>query len=215
MDGLQERILEDVAEYYKHTDPAHRIDHIEKTMANADVIIDRLNLRGNKALIKKVMIAVGYHDVWSQHRKYHQVDSYLEVCKKQRYLQQRYDISQEDVWRIAHACLEHRASFRGTYDSIVSEIVAAADRGIPSADVAGLFYRSYVYARGVGKDRELAKVHCVEHIKEKFGFRGYGAVPNWYNDIFAVELTGRKEKIMSFTVADLDDDKLTELDALC
>lgn len=212
MESLRKRILEDVAEYYLHTDPAHRIDHIEKTMDNAMVILERLEMSHQKALIKRVLIAIGYHDVWSQRRKYHHVDAYLEVCKLTRHIQQRYDVTQEDVWRIAHACLEHRASFKGNYDSLISEITAAADRGIPSTEIAPLFYRSYVYARGIGKDRELAKLHCVEHIKEKFGDGGYGAVPVWYNTLFTTELDQRKTLITNFSIHDLDDAKLDELD---
>lgn len=212
MSSLRQRILDDVAEYYQHTDPAHRIDHIVKTMNNAEILFDKLNLRHDKALMKKVLIAIGYHDVWSQNRKYHHVDAYLEVCKHTRRIQEHYGLSQEDVWRIAHACLEHRASFKGKYDSIISEITAAADRGIPSLDVASLFYRSYVYARGIGKVRELAKTHCVQHIKEKYGDGGYGAVPAWYNEKFAAELAQRKVLIADFTVNDLDDNKLDALE---
>lgn len=212
MSSLRQRILDDVAEYYQHTDPAHRIDHIESTLDNAEVIFDKLNVRHDKALMKCVLIAIGYHDVWSQRRKYHHVDAYLEVCKHTRRLQQHYDITQEDVWRIAHACMEHRASFKGKYDSLISEITAAADRGIPSIYVKPLFYRSYVYARGIGKPRELAKEHCVAHIKEKFGEDGYGAVPSWYSEIFADQLAERKALVVAFTVADLDDNVLDELD---
>lgn len=209
MDSLRKLILDDVADFYERTDPAHGIDHIEKTMDNAYVLCQ---IVGRKDLLKKVLIAVGYHDVWSQHRKTHHIDAFLEVCKRAIHLQQRYDLCYADVWEIANACKEHRASHCGTYHSSVSELVAAADRGIPKTEVADLFYRSYLYARGLGKSRYMAKLHCVEHIKEKFGDGGYGAVPDWYNTHFAEVLVQRKENINAFTVDDMDDTYLDELE---
>ncbi|MCT7475847.1 hypothetical protein N5V81_12760 [Escherichia coli] len=68
---------------------------------------------------------------------------------------------------------------QGNYNRIVSEIVAAADRGIPSVDDVNIYmHRSYLFAREQGKSKGDAKFHArAGHVQQKFGRNGVSNVP--------------------------------------
>lgn len=98
---------------------------------------------------------------------------------------------------IANAIFEHRASFTGVRKSIISEIVAAADRG--RIDSTEFLRRSYLYARSHGKNVNSATKHAAEHIKTKFGTGGYGYTK--FPEICHLNFPGAVERVST----ELDD----------
>ena len=119
------------------------------------------------------------------------------VLNNKPVMMRKYKLTFDECYTIAYAAMEHRGSFKGNYNSIISEIVAAADRGIPSKeDVTSYISRSYLYARdSQGKSISDSKFHAVNHIQDKFGRNAYAKVPDWYEEIFATQLAERLELI--------------------
>ncbi|EMW1793769.1 hypothetical protein AAEP15_004653, partial [Salmonella enterica subsp. enterica serovar Chester] len=129
-------------------------------------------------------------------RASHHIKAFNYVLDSAPILKRRFKLTCDDVTEIAYAVLEHRSSHKGGYNSIVSEIVAAADRGIPSIDeVKNYMYRSYLYARDHGKSITDSKFHAIRHVQEKFGRNGKSRVPEWYEKLFAKEILERQEYV--------------------
>lgn len=77
-----------------------------------------------------------------------------------------------DVEEIIEAILQHRGSYTGVRTGVVSNIVAAADRGRPSASV--LFLRAYLYTKEINDvDHDTAIKHAIDYNIAKFGYEGY------------------------------------------
>lgn len=95
--------------------------------------------------------------------------------------------------RVALMCAQHRASYKGEYAGIYQECFAAADRGIPS--YAKMLRRSYQYGIDTEKlSHDEGVVHAWEHLKDKYGSKGYARWPEtslkYFGDhIAAVKVT--------------------------
>lgn len=208
--ALAKRLLEDVADFYKVTDPAHRIDHIEWVMANVLTIYNTIDLGvyddQKEAAFKLALIAAAYHDIYSHERKFHHFMSFQYVMDNREALQEKYGLHKFQLVNVAYACMEHRGSWNAPYRGLVSEIVAAADRGLPDEfDLKEALKRSYLYARTTGgKSVPDAQKHAVGHLKDKYGASGYGAVPDWYKAHFRDVLKARSELLESLRVDAID-----------
>lgn len=198
---LQNKVLMVVEPWYEHTDEAHRMDHIRSVVSN---VITIGTARGMPyRTIELGIIAAGYHDIFSskEHRKVHHEMAHNWCIVNANILMGLYGVTRDEVSEIAHATLQHRGSFKGEYLGLVSELVAAADRGIPSpSSVDHYVTRSYLYGRtNLGLDRPNAVVHAVEHVKDKFGDKGYARVPGWYREMYSVELEAVQRRVAEFT----------------
>lgn len=192
---LTEKVIRHFYEFYRYTDSAHRIDHIRSVISN---VIRICYQQGWQEHIKLAIIAAGAHDIFStkELRAEHHLKGFNWVLDNKPVMMRKYKLTYDECYTVAAAVLEHRGSFKGNYHSIVSEIVAAADRGIPSKDeVNNYLSRSYLYARDHGKSVSDAKFHAVNHIQDKFGRNAYAKVPDWYNTMFAKQIAERTEVI--------------------
>lgn len=190
-----EQVIAQFRDFYRYTDSAHRIDHIQSVKSNA---IRISYLMGESKHLKNILVAVAAHDIFSTKadRASHHIKAFNYVLDSAPILKRRFKLTCDDVTEIAYAVLEHRSSHKGGYNSIVSEIVAAADRGIPSIDeVKNYMYRSYLYARDHGKSITDSKFHAIRHVQEKFGRNGKSRVPEWYEKLFAKEILERQEYV--------------------
>lgn len=195
LNTMWEKLIRQFRDFYKFTDSAHRIDHIQSVKSNAIQIAYLLNKTEH---LKLVLIAVAVHDIFSttEDRAAHHIKAYNWVLDNKPVLKRKYDLTNDDCLVIAHAVLEHRSSHKGNYNGIVSEIVAAADRGIPTIEeVSRYLHRSYLYARDHGKSVGEAKLHAIRHIREKFGKNGKSNVPDWYKHVFAEKLLMRLDYV--------------------
>ncbi|AWN09102.1 putative HD domain protein [Salmonella phage SPAsTU] len=190
---LWEQLLRQFRDFYRYTDKAHRIDHITNVKSNAIRIAFML---GKTEHLKLALIAVAAHDIFStkEDRASHHIKAYNWVLDNKPVLKRKYKLTDDDCLTIAHAVLEHRSSHKGNYNGIVSEIVAAADRGIPSVDdVTNYMHRSYLFAREQGKSVTDSKFHAVRHVQDKFGMNGKSNVPEWYGTLFAERILERRD----------------------
>lgn len=202
---LWEQLLRQFRDFYRYTDKAHRIDHITNVKSNAIRIAFML---GKTEHLKLALIAVAAHDIFStkEDRASHHIKAYNWVLDNKPVLKRKYKLTDDDCLTIAHAVLEHRSSHKGNYNGIVSEIVAAADRGIPSVDdVTNYMHRSYLFAREQGKSVTDSKFHAVRHVQDKFGMNGKSNVPEWYGTLFAERILERRD-----FVEQLDNDYFTQ-----
>lgn len=192
---LEKLLLKDVNKFYLLTDKAHGIEHIRAVMTGVSIICFKLR---RMDCLRPALVAAAYHDIFSTKvlREVHHIHSFSYVLDHCVRLMKRYQLTDEELTNAAYACLEHRSSWTGGYNSIISEIVAAADRGIPRLDeLEGMVRRSYLYARSHGKTVKGAKLHAVSHIAEKFGQNKSGAVPEWYHTLFEEGLQRRQAEL--------------------
>lgn len=210
---LTEKVIRHFYDFYRYTDSAHRIDHIRSVISN---VIRICYTQGWQEHLKLAIIAAGVHDIYStkELRAEHHIKSFNWVLDNKPTMMRKYKLTVDECYTVAYAALEHRGSFKGNYNSIVSEIVAAADRGIPSKeDVLSYISRSYLYARdNQGKNIVNAKFHAVNHIKDKFGHNAYSKVPDWYKELYAKELAERTELIESLDIDFFTDELVEELE---
>lgn len=210
---LTEKVIRHFYDFYRYTDSAHRIGHIRTVISN---VIRICYMQGWQEHLKLAIIAAGAHDIFStkELRAEHHIKAFNWVLDNKPTMVRKYKLTLDDCYTIAYATLEHRGSFKGNYNSIISEIVAAADRGIPSKeDVLDYISRSYLFARdSQGKNIVNAKFHAVSHIKDKFGRNAYSKVPDWYREMFAAELAARAEIIESLDIDYFTDELVEELE---
>lgn len=210
---LWERVLSHFRDFYRYTDSAHRLDHILSVKSNAVRIAYLLNETQH---LKNVLVAVAAHDIFSTpaDRASHHIKAFNYVLDSAPILKRRFKLSSDDVTEVAYAVLEHRSSHKGGYNSIVSEIVAAADRGIPTVEeVKNYMHRSYLYARDHGKSVTDSKFHAISHVQNKFGRNGKSRVPDWYNALFAKEILERQECVEMLDLAYFTDEIITGLES--
>lgn len=208
-----ERVLSHFRDFYRYTDSAHRLDHILSVKSNAVRIAYLLNETQH---LKNVLVAVAAHDIFSTpaDRASHHIKAFNYVLDSAPILRRRFKLSSDDVTEVAYAVLEHRSSHKGGYNSIVSEIVAAADRGIPTVEeVKNYMHRSYLYARDHGKSVTDSKFHAIGHVQNKFGRNGKSRVPDWYNALFAKEILERQEYVEMLDLAYFTDEIITGLES--
>lgn len=191
---FQQKLLDDVYVFYKDIDYSHGMGHITDVVNNVKTICDRIYEHRH---LKTAMIAAAYHDIYANDRDSHHVDAYMYIINNAEDFMKRYMLNRQDLYSVAHAVLEHRGSWTGGYYSMVSEIVAAADRGIPTKEnTVPSVGRAYAYARdALGKSIDEAIEHTIHAYKSKLGRDTLGTVPGWYHDVFAEELELRYQLV--------------------
>ena len=172
--------------YDENNDPMHGRSHIEDVLNLASMILDSsvIKQRVTGANVTRVILSVFIHDIFSStHRKLHNVKAYEYVMydKEDPFL---IPLSKQDRIIIAYAVLQHRASdmpmlgYKDNFFSIEGEILASADRGVPSLDS--------VLSRARLKN-ETIDIKTINHIHEKYGVNGYIKFPELYKAYFGEE----------------------------
>ena len=180
---LQQHLSELYGFFYQTNDRAHRLPHMISVSETAVEINTQLNLGlDNCILVGAAMV----HDLFNHSR-----DNHHEMAKL--YIQTNpipwlQEFSPIELEKMACAAGEHRASYKGEYSSIYSEIVAAADRGMPNVKSAVI--RCAVYGADKCNFRGVALYnHTMSHMKEKFGTAGYARYPDIYTKFYSESLT--------------------------
>jgi exopolyphosphatase/pppGpp-phosphohydrolase len=175
---------------YKHLDDVYDLAIKMKNKLNLDVPDDIL------------MIAVYTHDMFSSiNRDLHHELGYKYILDANVYFLN--DISYNDRVAIALAVREHRASYKGTYSTILSELLSAADRGIP--DIKNTVIRSYKFSKENNPNTsELGLYSLVQlHMKDKFSNSGYARYNSVYIKYFENELTELKNFFDTVSIKDI------------
>lgn len=150
-----------------------------------------LALEINQECDEKLVILASYlHDLFNAtNRSVHNELAYEYVLKAEdRFLEQ---LNNKELKEVAHAVLQHRASFKGEFYSSLSEIISSADRGLP--DLEKVVKRSMKFNKGNAQS-------VYEHIKDKYGKNGYAKYPEVYHKLFKKELAQFKRFADEITV---------------
>ena len=172
---VREYISSKFGKVYLLNDAGHREKHFESVEKCGLEINERLDLGVDPFLI---MLVAWFHDLFAWKREVHHTLA-------QRWVEWGPDpvfklLTSKEQEMVAHACGEHRATYKGEYFSILSELGSAADRGNPNRTAEGYVERSVQYNLAKGFSLEEAQVNAVEHIKKKVGRGGYAR----YNDLY-------------------------------
>ena len=173
--------------FYANGDAAHLIDHADS--------VCNLALEINKEYSPKLVILASYiHDIFNAtHRKKHNILAYEYVNSRKDELLK--ELSNKELDLVAHAVLEHRASFKGEFFSKLSAIISSADRGRP--DVSETVIRSMRYNNANAQD-------VYEHMLDKYSSKGYAKYPAVYQEIFNQELQAFKKEIDTISVKKIE-----------
>lgn len=193
-------IKEALSFYYELNSDSHGYKHLDEVYELAIKMNEKLDL---KIPTKIIAIATYTHDMFSSiNRKYHHELAYRYILDSNVYFLN--NIEHNDRVLIAYAVREHRASYTGEYKSILSELLSAADRGIP--DIKTTVYRSYLFTKENNPDAgELTIYSLVEkHMKDKFSNKGYARYNNVYNSYFKDELIEYKDFFDTISLKDIE-----------
>ena len=183
MQKFREKVRHHYQTYYKDGDEAHLINHADD--------VCNLALRINKKYDEKLIILASYmHDMFNAtNRPKHDELAYAYVLKAEdEFLQ---ELSEKELQEVAHAVLEHRASFKGEFYSPLSAIISSADRGLP--DLEFIVIRSMKFNNGNAED-------VYAHVSSKYGSKGYANYPKVYQEIFRDELESFKREADGLSV---------------
>ena len=188
MNNFKQNVREFYKPFYANGDEAHLIDH-------ADDVCE-LALEINREYSDKLVILASYiHDIFNAiNRKKHHILAYEYVKNRSDAFLQ--ELSDEELKLVAHAVLEHRASFKGKFFSKLSAIISSADRGLP--DLNKIVIRSMLYNNANARD-------VYNHMVNKYGSKGYAKYPAIYQEIFTKELKEFKEEVDNISVKKIED----------
>ena len=175
--------LEDlVKDHYLLNDPAHDIKHARIVVRNVLHICSIINV--TLPQIKLSIISAYFHDMYANKRVDHHTRAYRWVALNSFNLCNILDLSEKEIAIVATACLTHRASYKGEYSNIVSEIVSAADKG-PVDSFDNIYKRALNYASVTrGLNPEEAKEATDYHMHEKYGRNGYAKYSPVWEEVY-------------------------------
>lgn len=186
--------------YIAMNDKAHDYDHVLWVTSNAIQLVDKVEEA--KPFRNEIILAAFLHDIGCHvDRKNHEIIS-AQLTEMLFDYQIKAPVNRRLVFL---AVIEHRASYKHRRSHIVSEIVAAADKGAP--DARKILKRMMEYRLNNSHypltGKESVKAECLYHLKEKYSTKGYllsHATP-LYMEIYGEE----QRKIAAF----IDDDSNT------
>lgn len=186
---------------YLANDLAHQIGHAHQVARDGIHIAKELSA---EHLIPSIIIAAYYHDIHRHKPEIHHLLAHDEIFNDKRFIMGVSGVEEKDLKDIANACLEHRASWIGEYSSLLSEIIASADRGAPDkVTVDARVRRSYLYGRGVFNLTHYdAQVHAITYVKDRFGSFGDAAYPTVYRQVYSGLLEIQATKIDALLITD-------------
>ncbi len=197
---LKEEYGKELDIFYKE-DSSHGWSHVEDVAKNALEINKKMILNLNE---EHLVLAALFHDIYNDtDRKNHHTlaaDWFVKVMIEQG----KYDAI--DILEMSLAIKEHRASYNGEYSSLLSEVLAAADRGAP--DLNSLIIRSSKYYLEKEPNRDLKTVaeDVYKHMLEKYSRTGYMK----YNAIYSL-FYGEEIYNMYVAIDDLSIDKILNI----
>jgi hypothetical protein len=187
--AARHQIIRDFNKQYRLNDTAHRVKHFAEVEKVALIMNARLNLNQSPMLI---MLAAYFHDLFAWSRHNHELLSAAWMHTSDYPLLISYD---EDIRvELSNACYEHRASYKGEFSSVLSELISSADRGMPKSKEC-LFERSYEYHRSRDHSHEESVHNAIEHIKDKHGSDGYARYPDLYLKFYGEQIKQIKLEI--------------------
>lgn len=192
---LMEMLIQKYETHYKLNDDAHQIDHVISVANHALELNTVLSLNIDRRMI---VVPAILHDLFTWSRSNHELLAYHHLMTMNEPWIRQFDVFQRQA--MANACKEHRASYKGKYTGLLSELIASADRGKPT-DIHEAVKRAYLY--GTSKLRlanDEAQLRAIEHIQEKFTKTGYAKYPKLFLEVYRDELVQFQEDIKNITL---------------
>lgn len=150
---------------YAGFDKAHRLDHVEKVIANSLAIAMEYG-----ADINRVYVIAVYHDVGLEYGRDRHEETSGAALRADRVLRQWF--SEDEITLMAEAVEDHRASIDREPRSLYGKIIAEADRDI---EYKTILTRCIQYGLSrfpdYNEEQHFARVYT--HMCEKYGENGY------------------------------------------
>lgn len=172
----EQTILEVVTKFYLCNDPSHRIDHAIAVKVEALRINQDLGLKLNVGLVTAAAL---FHDIYANDQAGHNRHAYEYINSVDFPLKDEF--TRAELYVVSKAVLEHRASWHGGYTTLLSALIATADRGEPI--YSDLLERAKVYVKArllPNANDETITTVAREHVRDKYGRHGYMAIPDLY-----------------------------------
>ena len=191
---LREFLIRKFTPMYSINDKAHQIDHV------IDVCDRALRINADFSLgldRRHIVISALCHDLftWSRNNHHYLAKEYITSVREPW----NDGFTVEELETMGLAAMQHRASWKGEYSSLLSELIATADRGEPG-NIEEKIRRCYLY--GVDKLKETPEVaiaRVIPHLIEKYCEAGYGNNPPLYYRVYGVQLQKMKQQILALT----------------
>lgn len=190
-DEVRSMLIERMGAVYACNDQAHQIKHFNAVEICGNEINNRLDLGYEPMMI---MLVAYLHDMFAWSRVNHHQLSADYVKTTDLWIIK--SLPEHQRLMVSHGCREHRASFKGEFSCIFSELMNSADRELPG-NVPDMLERAVQYRLNALKtdDRALVLPDAVAHVKEKFGIGGYARYPDFYLRCFSSELAQQRQDI--------------------
>ena len=197
IERLKEEYSKELDIFYKK-DSSHGLSHVEEVAKNALEINRKMILNLNEEYL---VLAALFHDIYSDiNRENHHAlaaDWFVEFMIEQ----DKYN--ENDILEISLAIKEHRASYNGEYSSLLSEVLAAADRGAPNLNSLIIRSSKYYLEKEPNKDLKIVAKDVYKHMLEKYSRTGYMKYNAIYSSFYGEEIYN-----MYIAVDDLNIDKV-------
>jgi len=165
--------------YYEQNDAAHGLSHIEQVLKNSEDIVNMESLTIENFNMDLLTIAVYIHDIFTNvsRDKHHALASNHIMQTSNSVLDKLSDIEKTIV---SFAVREHRGSYNGSYSTFYSEILSAADRGLPDLQLQIIRSAQYTISKTQHLDFDDLCEKVRYHMVDKFSRTGYARYPNLY-----------------------------------
>lgn len=212
------KVIKHFQKFYDGVDEGHGVNHVIQ-VTNLALSINKDQKIGISEY--DIVVAGIAHDIFSYTDRDEHHTKAMEYIMSDTGDIYNYITNQK---QISYAVGEHRASFKGEYNSMLSELISAADRGLPNlSSVIKRIYKcaldpSLIFAiekTGIPNmvlsngntlkemHEKLVKEHSVEfaktyvHLCEKFSIHGYARYNDIYKKAFKEELCDMWDEIES------------------
>lgn len=191
MEKFRAKIRAFVLPEYRLNDKGHQIGHADNVCNLA------LELNEQHVLMLRyecIVVAAYFHDMFARYREMHEL---FASSAFSTLTEPWFDIfNATEVSDIECAILEHRASYGGSsYYSLLSELIASADRGKPE-NIDKLLKR--IISCDITKQRPKdmdEQTFAINFLKRKSGSGGYAKYPPLYERIYEKELLIFRQEI--------------------
>lgn len=187
-------------DWNERLDEAHRQEHFDDVYETGLHINEVLGLGQDPKLI---MFVAYFHDLFCDQREiHHELSGRFIMETRERLIERNLTLCERK--RVASACEEHRASFKGNFSYILSELMNSADRGQPKPVTEmidrAIAYRKSKFPHDSKKESYQDYLHriideSISHIKEKYGRNGYARYTDMYKKVFGEELENMYNEI--------------------
>lgn len=190
MNNELRQLIWDRAKKYYPEKASHGLNHIQDNLNKAEKMLEFFK----EPFTDQIYAAIVFHDSGLEKygREIHEVHS-AEIAKRE--LKDLF--SSKDLYLIAAAIKEHRASFKGEFTSMLSDICSSADRNSPNFEAS--IARSFLYTEEHHPEFSFEeKCETVTmHQKAKYGTKGYARFPIYFSRYYGKDLTEYRRKMDS------------------